>query len=74
MIDIGNEKMKMNCPKCNSSVEATLSQFAAQRMVSCRSCGQQFNLVDEGGKCKKAINDMKAASAKLDNLFKNFGR
>lgn len=73
MIDIGKEKVSMNCPECKRSIQVSTGQISRQELVKCR-CGQSIRLVDSKGSNEKAVRDINKAFKDLEKTFKSFGK
>ena len=74
MIDITKEKTAMDCPKCQAKVMISIQDLANQITVQCKSCQESFQLIDEGGKAKKAVTDISKSMQDLEKAFRNLGR
>jgi predicted Zn finger-like uncharacterized protein len=57
MINLGKEKVKIDCPECKRSITITIKQIADEVLVKC-SCGQEIQLIDEKGTNKNRIRDV----------------
>lgn len=68
MLNLSNQSVDIDCPKCKSKIKVTIKQVTDHVTVKCR-CGQSINLVDKN--IKNTINDINKT---LDNLLKGFGK
>ena len=74
MIDIGKEKIKINCPDCNRLLTVTLKQVANQTTISCTGCGNRVKLVDDKGSTRKGVTEINRSFQKLERTLKIFGK
>jgi hypothetical protein len=72
MLDLGKEKVPVNCPSCNRRHSATLNDVGRGRVIRC-GCGTNIQLKDSDGSVKRGVNDINRAFKKLDDTFKKLG-
>lgn len=71
MIDISKQRVKVECPECNRSINVTLKQVANEALIKC-NCGHEIQLKDNNGSSKKAIKDVNKSFKDLERTLKNF--
>ena len=74
MIDIGKQKIDIDCPNCRRKIQINLDQVARQQIVKCNSCSQDIQLQDSNGSAKKGVRDMNKAFKDLERTLKSFGK
>lgn len=72
MLDLGKEKVPVNCPSCNRRHSATLNDVGCGRIIRC-GCGTNIQLKDSGGSVRRGVNDVNKAMKDLENSFKKLG-
>jgi len=71
MINLNKHKIDGNCPSCNRVFTITLGQVSNQETITCKSCNEEINLIDNNGTTKKGLKDINKAFTDLDKSFKN---
>jgi transcription elongation factor Elf1 len=73
MIDISKQKVKIDCPACNSEIEVTMQQVADEMTLVCH-CGQKIKLQDKDNSAKNGIKNFNKTFDDLNKTLKNFGK
>ena len=74
MLDIGKEKVDIECPECKCTLQISLEQVANEDVVNCHRCKQEVKLIDEDHSAKQTIRDMNKSFSEFEKTLKSFGK
>lgn len=74
MLDVSKNRIEISCPGCSSRNTVTLGQVADQKSIACSDCKKSIDLVDDGGRAKKAIQDINKGVDDLTRTIRNMNK
>jgi transposase-like protein len=74
MIDIGKQKVEVNCPNCKKDNQVTLAQVSKEETIKCSGCNQSIQFQDQDNSVKNGIRNGNKVFKNLENALKNLGR